>query len=151
MYNTFEEGALAFKNFGNDPEFQAVFKERNANPAGEIRGPNVYRMVYGAPTKPPRPVLVQRLYNMSRNNVPAVLDLVPQLDKLMQTVDVAVGVAVPIVAEDHEKMGVVYRFNSMEHWGTSLDQMVDNKDFQGLVSKANELGTLKQSRMLLAI
>ncbi|MDG1937220.1 MAG: hypothetical protein P8I83_12530 [Paracoccaceae bacterium] len=151
MYSKFEEGAVAFKNFGNDPEFHALFRERNSNPAGEIRGPNVYRMVYGAPTKPPRPVLVQRLYHMPRNNVQSVLELAPQLDKLMQTVDVAVGIAVPIIADDHETMGVVYRFKSMEHWGTSLDQMVDNKDFQGLVSKANELGSLKQSRMLLAI
>ena len=151
MYSTFEEGALAFKSFGNDPEFQAIFQERSSNPAGEMRGPNVYRMVYGAPTKPPRPVLVQRIYQMSRNNIPKVLDLAPQLDKLMQTADVAVGVAVPIVADDHETMGVVYRFKSMEHWGSSLDQMADNKEFQGLVSKANELGTLKQSRMLLAI
>ena len=151
MYSSFEEGAVAFKNFGNDPEFHALFRERNSNPAGEIRGPNVYRMVYGAPTKPPRPVLVQRLYHMPRNNVQSVLELAPELDKLMQTVDVAVGVAVPIVADDHETMGVVYRFKSMEHWGASLDQMADNKEFQGLVSKANELGTLKQSRMLLAI
>jgi hypothetical protein len=151
MYSSFEEGAVAFKNFGNDPEFHALFRERNSNPAGEIRGPNVYRMVYGAPTKPPRPVLVQRLYHMPRNNVQSVLELAPELDKLMQTADVAVGVAIPIVADDHESMGVVYRFKSMEHWGTSLDQMADNKEFQGLVSKANELGTLKQSRMLLAI
>ena len=151
MYSSFEEGAIAFKNFGNDPEFHALFRERNSNPAGAIRGPNVYRMVYGAPTKPPRPILVQRLYHMPRNSVPSVLELAPQLDQLMQTVDVAIGMALPIVADDHETIGVVYRFNSMEHWGSSLDQMADNKEFQGLVSKANELGTLKQSRMLLAI
>ena len=58
MHATFEDGPLAFTIFWNDPEFQAIFQERSANPAGEIRGPNLYKMVYGAPTKPPRPVLV---------------------------------------------------------------------------------------------
>lgn len=70
------------------------------------------------------------------------MDLAPKLDALMQTVDVPIGVAVPAFADDHEMMGVVYRFNSMEHWGTSVDQMVENEEFTDLVSKANELGTL---------
>ena len=151
MYGSFEEGARAFASFNADPEFQAIFRERGLNPAGDIRGPNIYRMIYGAPTTPPRPVLVQRLYHMPRNNIGKVMELAPKLDALMQTVDVPIGVAVPAIAEDHEMMGVVYRFNSMEHWGSSVDQMVDNKEFADLVSKANELGTLTESRMLVAI
>ena len=59
--------------------------------------------------------------------------------------------AVPAFADDHEMMGVVYRFNSMEHWVTSVYQMVKNEEFVNLVSKANELGKLTESRMLVVI
>ena len=121
------------------------------NPARDIRGPNVYRMIYGAPSTPPRPVLVQRLYNMPRNNIGTVMDFAHKLDALMQPLDVHNGVAAPAVADDHEMMGVVYRFNSLEHWVTSVDQMVENEEFAELVSKANELGTLTESRMLVAV
>ena len=48
-------------------------------------------------------------------------------------------------------MGVVYRFNSMEHWGKAVDSMVEDQEFAALVEKANELGTLKASRMLLSM
>jgi hypothetical protein len=39
----------------------------------------------------------------------------------------------------------------MDHWGESLDKMVENAEFQSLVTKANELGTLKTSRILTAV
>ena len=151
FYSSFTEGATAFQKFGSDPEFQAIYRERASNPAGDIRGPNVYRMVYGGPTKPPRPFMVQRMYHMQRNNIGGVMELAPQLDKLMQSMDVSIGIVVPAAAEDHEMMAVVYRFHSMDHWGESVDKMVDNDEFQSLVAKGNELGTLKTSRIMSTI
>ena len=79
------------------------------------------------------------------------MDLAPQLDKLMQSMDVSIGIVVPAAAEDHEMMAVVYRFHSMDHWGESVDKMVDNDEFQSLVAKGNELGTLKTSRIMSTI
>ncbi len=151
MYETFSKGAVAFQNFSADPDMMALMKERSANPSGDIRGPNVYRMAYGAPTSAPRPILVQRFYQMPRKNMASALALAPELDQLMQGQDVSIGVGVPIVADDHEMMGIVYRFKSMEHWGNALDAMVENQKFSSLVEKANSLGTLKSSRMLVSI
>ena len=45
-------------------------------------------------------------------------------------------------------IGITYRFTSIDHMGSALDTMVENQDFQNLVTKANELGTLKMSRVL---
>ena len=151
FYSSFSDGATAFQKFGSDPEFQALFNERATNPAGDLRGPNVYRMIYGGPTNPPRPLMVARAYHMPRNNMGGVMELAPQLDKLMQSMDVSIGIVVPVAAEDHEEMFVVYRFHSMDHWGESVDKMVDNEEFQSLVAKANELGTLKTTRIMSAV
>ena len=57
----------------------------------------------------------------------------------------------PLAAEDHEEMFVVYRFHSMDHWVQSVDKMVDNEEFQSLGTKANELGTLKTTRIMSAV
>ena len=151
MYESFSKGATAFQSFSSDPDMIALNKERGADPAAELRGPNIYRMAYGTPTTPPRPILVQRLYHMPRKNLASALALAPELDKLMQTQDVSIGVGVPIVAEDHEMIGIVYRFNSMDHWGKTLDAMVDNQEFTALVEKANALGTIKSSRILVSM
>ena len=151
MYETFAKGAIAFKGFSSDPDMVALRDEVGKNPGAELRGPNVYRMAYGVPDNPPRPVLGQRLYHMPRKNMAAALALAPELDKLMQTQDVTIGIGVPIVAEDHEMMGIVYRFNSIEHWGQAVDAMVENQEFSSLVEQANALGTLKASRILLSM
>ena len=150
-YESFTKGAIAFEGFSKDPEMVNLNKERGTNPAADLRGPNVFRMAYGVPSNPPRPVLVQRFYQMPRKHMTSVLALAPELDKLMQNQDVTIGVGVPILAGDHEMMGVVYRFNSMEHWGKAVDAMVEDQEFAALVERANELGTLKASRMLLSI
>lgn len=89
-------------------------------------------MVYGAATKPPRHLIVQRLYHMPRNNIASVMELAPQLDKLMQTIDVSIGLEVPIVAEDHETIGVVYRFHSMDYWGESQIKWLIMQSFNRL-------------------
>ena len=88
---------------------------------------------------------------MPRKNMASALALAPELDKIMQTQDVSIGIGVPIVADDHETMGVVYRFNSMEHWGEAVDAMVENQEFVSIVEKANALGTLKSSRILVSM
>ena len=151
MYESFSKGATAFQSFSGDSDMAALMDERSASPAGELRGPNLFRMAYGAPTNPPRPILVQRMYHMPRKNLSKALELAPELDELTKSVDVSIGVGVPILASDHEMMGVVYRFNSLEHWGTSVDEMSQNPDFAAIVEKANDLGSLKSSRMLMNI
>tara|TARA_S200000501_G_scaffold374498_1_gene424216 strand:- start:505 stop:1125 length:621 start_codon:yes stop_codon:yes gene_type:complete len=151
MYESFSKGATAFQSFSGDPEMAALMDERSASPAGELRGPNLFRMAYGAPTSPPRPILVQRMYHMPRKNLAQALELAPELDKLTKNLDVSIGVGLPMLATDHEMMGVVYRFNSLDHWGTAVDSMSQDPEFAALVEKANNLGAIKSSRMLMHI
>tara|TARA_B100001057_G_scaffold31985_1_gene29057 strand:- start:529 stop:1149 length:621 start_codon:yes stop_codon:yes gene_type:complete len=151
MYESFSKGATAFQSFSGDPEMSTLMDERSASPAGELRGPELFRMAYGAPTSPPRPILVQRMYHMPRKNLAQAMELAPELDDLTKSLDVSIGVGLPMLASDHETMGVVYRFNSLEHWGTSVDSMSQNPEFAALVEKANNLGAIKSSRMLMNI
>ena len=148
LYSTYAEAAGSFKAYTQDPEFTSLMRERALNPAGEIKGPHIFRTVYGAPTGKPSPVIANRIYSVPRGKQADMLALAPELEKLMKTVDVSVGAAVPIFADDHEMMGVVYRFSSMEHFGEALDKMTESTEFMDLVIKANEIGSLKMARML---
>jgi hypothetical protein len=69
----------------------------------------------------------------------------------MATVDVEVGIGVPMVKNDHEMVRLVYRFNSMDHWGEVADQMINDERFMALVDAGHKLGTLTSSRILAAV
>ena len=146
-YASVEDGAKSVEAFSADPEFQAVMRQRDVDPVGDVVGPWIGRMVYGAP-KGIKPVVVHRDYYAPRSAVSTAMELMPQLEEIMTELDVEVGVGVPLMKDDHEMLRVVYRFNSMTHWGQSVDKMVADERFTNLTNAAHEAAVLKKSRML---
>ena len=151
MYESFSSATKSFQSFSADADMIALMEERSASPSADIKGPDVYRIAYGKPSNPPKSLLVQRMYHISRKNQGAAIELAPELDELMKGRDVNVGFAVPIATADHEMLTVVYGFNSMDHYGEVLDSMVEDKKFVALVEKANTFGSIKSSRVILKI
>ena len=150
-YPTFSDGAKSFQAFSADPDMVALRKKAQTDQVADVRGPWVGRLIFGEPASAPRPISVHRDYQMARSNMPAVMELAPQLNKLMGSKDVDVAIGQVIHGEDHEMMRVIYRFLSLDHWGETLDHMSANEEFISLVMKADELGTLKKSRVLQTI
>ena len=148
LFNSFSEGMTSFQKYSADPELEKLFMERAANPAGDIMGPDLYRSVHGDPPAKPATILINRAYHVPRGKVQDMLAMAPELESLFKKVDVSIGVVMPVIAANNEMMGITYRFTSMDHMGTALDTMVENQDFQNLITKANEVGTLKMSRVL---
>lgn len=148
LFNSFSEGMTSFQKYSADPELEKLFMERAANPAGDIMGPDLYRSIYGDPPAKPATILINRAYHVPRGKVQDMLAMAPELESLFKKVDVSIGVVMPVIAANNEMMGITYRFTSMDHMGTALDTMVENQDFQNLITKANEVGTLKMSRVL---
>ncbi len=151
MYESFSSATKSFQSFSADADMTALMEERSASPSADIKGPDVYRIAYGKPSNPPKSLLVQRMYHISRKNQGSAIELAPELDELMKGRDVNVGFAVPIATADHEMLTVVYGFNSMDHYGEVLDSMVEDKKFVSLVEKANTFGSIKSSRVILKI
>ena len=148
LFNSFSEASSTFQKMSADPELAKLFMERALNPAGDITGPDLFRTVYGEPPAKPSPVLIGRGYQVPRGKAKEMLALAPELEALFKKVDSSIGIVMPVIAADHEMMYITYRFSSMDHMGSALDTMVENQDFQDLITKANELGTLKMSRMM---
>ena len=146
-YSSMEEGANSFQSYGADPDYQAIMHKRSIDPVGELNGPWIGRMIHGAP-KGIKPVVVHRDYHAPRKAIAKALELAPELDGLMSEIDVEMGMGVSLLNDNHEMLRVVYRFNSMTHWGQSVDKMITDERFVNLVNEAHEVGTLKSSRML---
>ena len=96
-------------------------------------------------------MVVHRDYYAPRTVIAKVLEIAPELDRLMSEIGVEIGSGVPLLKDDHEMLRAVYRFNSMTHWGQSVDKMITDERFASLVNEAHEVGTLKSSRMLVLI
>ena len=146
-YSSLEDGAKSFQSYGADEAYQKVMQMRADDPAGDVVGPWIGRMVFGTP-KGNKPVIVHRDYFAARSAVAKALELAPKLQELMDQLDVEVGIGIPVMKDDHEMLRVVYRFDSMVHWGSSVDKMVTDERFLNLINQAHEAATLKCSRML---
>ncbi len=123
-YPDLASGAKAFESSSADAEMIALMKERDLNPAAEVRDPWIGRMIHGGPAATPKPVSVHRDYHMLRTRLSVAMELIPELDALMKLHDVDVAVAVQLLGPDHELIRVIYRFSSKEHWSTGAKQSV---------------------------
>ena len=147
-YETVAAGAKAMKGFSSDPEMLAVQAERAADPIATINGPWLGRMLHNQRKGDTRTITIHRDYSIQRSAVPQMMELVPDLQKICDGLDIELGVGVPLISDNHEMMRVVYRFQDLLHWGESMDAVIADPKFGELVGKANEIGTLIQSRLL---
>ena len=147
-YETVSAGVKSMTSYSNDPDMQAIQAMRAADPIAEIRGPWVGRVIHNNTMGDARMVSVHRDYAVARSDVPKMMDLIQDLQKITDSLNTELAVGVPFIAEDHQMMRVVYRFKDLAHWGESVDAIANNSDFASLVEKANEIGMLAHSRVL---
>lgn len=153
VYNWYENvsaGVKAMTSYSNDPDMLAIQAMRAADPIAEIRGPWLGRVIHNSTVFDAEAgmVNVHRDYAVARSDVPKMMELVPDLQKITDSLSAELAVGVPFVAENHQMMRVVYRFKDLAHWGESVDSIANNSDFISLVQKANEIGVLSHSRVL---
>ena len=147
-YTDFRAGTSSFMAASKDADNTALLKEREANPAGEVFGPYVYRTVFGEITA--QPVLVQRMYHISRQNLQDALALLPEARAAF---DDSVGMAavVPVFEPQMDRLIITYYANSIEHLGTILDTQAMSEAFQTVATKASKFGNLTSARVLVVV
>jgi phosphatidylethanolamine-binding protein (PEBP) family uncharacterized protein len=147
-YSDFSAGTKSFIAASKDPDAIELAKEREVNPAGEVLGPYVYRTVFGEITA--QPVLVQRMYQISRQNLKDALALLPEARAAF---DDTVGMAavVPVFDPQMDRLVISYYANSIEHLGSVLDTQAMTDAFQAVALKASKFGTLIGARVLTVI
>jgi hypothetical protein len=147
-YNDFKHGIGAFQSFGGDAELVSLRAEQAEHPAAEMHGPYVYRYIFGEPSA--KPVLVQRAYRVSRDKLPAAIELLPEAKAAIGP-NTGMTAAVPVFAPEMDHLIITYAVDDLNELGEVMDEFAMAPAFQAVASKAGSLGTLLQARVLQVI
>jgi hypothetical protein len=147
-YADFTAGTRSFMAASKDVDAIELAKERESNPAGEVLGPYVYRTVFGEITA--QPVLVQRMYQISRQYLKDALALLPEARAAFDD-SVGMSAVVPVFDPQMDRLIISYYANSIEHLGTILDTQAMTEAFQSVATKASMFGNLTSARVLTVI
>jgi len=149
-YPDFATTARVFESYQKDPDFQQLRQDRELNPAGTIVGPLVSRTVYGDISWDDHPVSMHRIYKVERSKLQDALSILPDVEKLLDDASGVVAI-VPTFGPDMDRLTVVYQFTSITAAGEQIDRIGMSEEFQKIVIKAHDSGTLISTRMLVAI
>lgn len=146
-FANFTEGAKVSAAVSLDPKAQKLWQDREKNPAAEIQGPYVYRMVFGEAS--PQPVIMRRLYQVDRSHLKAAIEMLPEAKAAVHASTGMLAV-VPTIAPIMDQLSISYYADSLEQMGQNLDQYGMSEKFQAVVSKASQYGKLISSDVLIA-
>ena len=145
-YADFGSAAKAFTGISNDPAHADFWREREADPAAEIViERDIYRTAYGDLRWDTHPMSHVRQYEMTRDKLSEALRLLPKVEKIVSQADVNVVALLPVTGENLSSMSISYQFQSIDHWGETLDTVGTSEAFQAIVAEAAAFGTLRSA------
>ena len=146
----FQDFASATKTnaaLATDPEMLKLWQEREREPSAAATGPYVYRTVWGEVSR--LSVMLQREYQVSRQNLPDLIALLPDAHAAVGKQPMAA--VIPVFAPAMDRLVVSYYSESIEHLGRNVDQYGVSEAFQAVVQKAARYGALTGARVLVEI
>jgi hypothetical protein len=150
MFDSMAHAGRASMGIAGDSDMQALQAEREADPAGVVSGPEVFRMLMGTPDASNK-ASMQRIYEISRSNIPAAMGLMAELQEMMKEEPITLIAGVPVVAAKMDVLTVSYGFKDLEALGEGIDRIGLSDEFQELVNRASDLGRLFEARGLIDI
>lgn len=144
-YENFSTGAHSLGALSKSAEVQAIRSHLEVGLACEVTGPYVYRTVFGELTT--QPIVVQRMYQVSRANLKAAIALLPEA-KAAFPESVGMAATVPVFEPEMDRLVVSYYVDSLDHLGKILDEQVTSEAYQAVLVKAAGIGDLMAVRAL---
>ena len=149
-YDSMAAGTGANAAMVNAPAYKKLMADRAANPAADVTGPEVFRSIWGE-MNPEDTVRMHRTYAIQRSHLKAAIGLLEEIGTLVKDEPVTVMAGVPVLASRMDTMTVVYGFADMHAFGEGVDRIGMSPEFQDIVNRADEVGTLFESRVLRSI
>ena len=146
-YTDMTSATKSFASLSKNKEIMELMSKRDDDPSGHLIGPEVYRSVYGQPS-PEHNILLIREYEVDRKFLPQSIEILAEADSLAKDEDTNILALYPVIADKMDTLYVVYYYSSFESMGDIIDRIGMSKEFQNLVSKANETGKLKASNVV---
>ena len=137
-------GAEVSSRLMTDPSWAALMADREASPSAEVVGPEIGRLVAGAPD-PSNTAMLAREWIMPRENMQAAADMVPELQKMTSAQHVNTTRWAPVVGSDMSRITVVYSAADLIALGKGVDGVGMSAEFQAMVVEASKLGKLDRA------
>jgi hypothetical protein len=144
-YENFTTGAHSLGTLSKSPEVQAIRSNLEVGLACEVVGPYVYRTVFGEPTA--QPIIVQRMYQVSRAHLKAAIALLPEA-KAAFPASVGMTAVIPVFEPEMDRLVVNYYVDSLDDLGKILDEQAMSEAYQAVLVKAAQIGQLMAVRAL---
>ncbi len=146
----FTHASQVSEKLASDPAALKLMQERELNPAGEVIGPFVARRIYG--TSPSEySIALQREWQMPRANLSKAIEMMPEIEAMGGATDFKLTAVTPAIADGLDRFVISYWFKSMEALGDGMDSVGMSDEYQSIVMRASELGTLSRSRVVMMI
>mgnify|MGYP001161077029 FL=1 len=144
FFNSVEHAFQVSASLHNDKAWTDLMAEREAAPAADMTGPELARVVAGE-GNPDHNAAMVREYILPRKNLAEAAALVSTVPDMLAGHDVTVTMWAPVIAEDMKRAQVVYSAPDMVVIGKAIDEVGMSTEFQEMLVKASNLGTLDRA------
>ena len=145
FFDTMAAGTKAANGMLEDNALSNLFDERAKAPGGDMKGPDIYRNIYGGITGNKKAV-IQRAYEMDRRNLRAAVALLEEVSDIFSGENIDVNAVVPMFSHKMDVLIVAYFFEDFAALGDGIDRIGMSEAFQSIVERSHELGRLFESR-----
>ena len=145
FFDTMAAGTKAANGMLEDNALANLFVERAKEPGGDMKGPDIYRNIYGGITGNKKAV-IQRAYEMDRRNLRAAVALLEEVSEIFSSENIDVNAVVPMFSPKMDVLIVAYFFEDFAALGDGIDRIGMSEGFQSIVERSHELGRLFESR-----
>ena len=145
FFDTMAAGTKAANGMLEDNALANLFDERAKAPGGDMKGPDIYRNIYGGITGNKKAV-IQRAYEIDRRNLKAAVALLEEVSDIFSGENIDVNAVVPMFSPKMDVLIVAYFFEDFAALGDGIDRIGMSEAFQSIVERSHELGRLFESR-----
>ena len=147
-FDSMEHSMTVGQNLMGDPAWAKLMLERELSPSAEVVGPELFRRIAGEDGADDNEASMVREYVLPRENIASAVALLPEAQKMLSGHGVNVTMWAPVIAADLQRFYIVYSGRDITALGKAVDEVGVSKEFQDMLVKASQLGTLDRAWMM---
>jgi hypothetical protein len=147
-FDSMEHSMTVGQNLMSDPAWAKLMLERELSPSAEVVGPELFRRIAGENGADDNEASMVREYVLPRENIASAVALLPEAQKMLSGHSVNVTMWAPVIAADMQRFYIVYSGRDITALGKAVDEVGVSKEFQDMLVKASQLGTLDRAWMM---
>ena len=151
MFESMEHSMQVGKNLMNDPAWNNLMSQREMNPSAEVVGPELFRRVAGEDSEVEYKATMVREYALPRESLAGAISMMPEIRGMFVDHNINVSMWVPVIAADMQRLYVGYSGVDIVAIGKATDVVGLSKEFQEMLVKASQLGTLDRSWLMTTV